>query len=165
MEYRVTVKYTPKLIKFAARQFWWRSIGIGGFITFALMVALFAYLLIIGDRSWLLGITGATVLLSFLFGVAAYRIFLARPLEKFWKLNDAAATFRFSDTGIGVESAIGTTEISWTFIEKIWMFADVWLIFYPKQGYSTLPVAGLDEELKQFILSRVRESGGKIIQY
>jgi hypothetical protein len=38
----------------------------------------------------------------------------------------------------------------------------VWLIFIAKQGYTTLPTANLDDELKQFIAEKVRENSGII---
>jgi RNase P protein component len=47
-------------------------------------------------------------------------------------------------------------------IEKIWEYPSVWLVFIVKQGYTTLPTANLDEELKQFIAEKVRKNNGGI---
>jgi len=38
------------------------------------------------------------------------------------------------------------------------------LLFYPKQGYSTLPVTEIDEELRQFIINKVTENSGKVVR-
>lgn len=164
MNREVTVRYTPEIIKFAAWQFWRRSVGTGGFVVFALMLALAVYLFVRGDRSWQLGAIGAVVLLCFLFGVASYRIYLSRSMEKFKRISDSVAKFQFTENGIWAESDIGSSEVRWSFIEKIWIFPSVWLLFYPKQGYSTLPVADIDRELQQFIIKKVRENGGEVIQ-
>ena len=165
MNREITVRYTPEIIKFAVRQFWRRSIDAGGFAAFILMTALAIYLFVIGDRSWLLGVVGTAVLFCFVIGAASYRIYLSRSMEKFKRMNDGIAKFQFSDNGIWVESDIGASEVAWAFIEKIWVFPKVWLLFYPKQGYSTLPVADIDDELRQFIIEKVRENGGEVIRH
>lgn len=165
MNREITLRYTPEIIRFSARQFWRRSIGLSGFVTFGLMLGLAVYLLIDGERSWQSGVVWTVVLLSLLVGVVSYRIYLSRSMEKFKRLKDATAKFRFTDKGIWVESEIGSSEVAWNFIEKIWAFPNVWLLFYPKQGYTTLPVTEIDEELRQFIISKVTESGGKVVLY
>ena len=164
MNREIIVRYTPEIIKFAVWQFWRRNIGAGGFVVFGFMIALALYLLVIGDRSWLLGVVVTTVLFCFFLGVASYRIYLSRSMEKFKRLDDAVARFKFTGNGIWVESDIGNAEIAWAFVEKIWVFPNVWLLFYPKQGYSTLPVADIDDELQQFIIEKVRENGGDVIR-
>ena len=55
MNREITVRYSPELIKFAVWKFWTRSIGVGGFIAFAVTCNAFVYFLLSGDRSWLLG--------------------------------------------------------------------------------------------------------------
>jgi hypothetical protein len=163
MEREVTVKYSPELIKFAVWQFWVRSIGTGGFISFAVALVAFVYFLIAGDRSWLLGFLGSVVGLCLACGVVSYNIYLSRSMEKFKRMETHEAKFRFTDERIGIESDIGRTELSWKMIEKVWKYPQVWLVFIAKQGYVTLPTADIDEELQQFITRKVQESGGTAI--
>jgi hypothetical protein len=163
MDREITVRYSPELIKFAVRKFWTRSIGAGGFITFAVVGIAFIYFLVSGDRSWWLGFLGAVVGLCLIIGVSSYFIYLNRSMEKFKRMEEPTAKFRFTDERIGIESNIGWTELSWKMIEKIWKYPSVWLVFIAKQGYVTLPTADIDEELKQFITFKVKGSGEKEI--
>jgi hypothetical protein len=73
------------------------------------------------------------------------------------------AEFRFTDDRIGIESDIGWTELSWKMIEKVWKYPTVWLVFIAKQGYVTLPAAGIDEESQQFITRKIQQNGGAAI--
>ncbi len=159
MDREITVRYSPELIKFAVWQFWVRSVGLGGFVSFAVALLAFVYFLIAGDRSWLLGFLGALVGLCLILGVLSYNIYLSRSMEKFKRMDTPKAKFRFTDDRIGIESDIGWTELSWKMIEKVWKYPEVWLVFIARQGYITLPTAELDEELQQFITRKVQESG------
>jgi len=163
MEREITVRYSPELIKFAVRQFWVRSVGLGGFIAFAIASLAFVYFLITGDRSWILGLLGSIVGLCLVFGVLSYKIYLRRSMEKFKRMETPQAKFRFTDDRIGIESDIGWAELSWKMIEKVWKYPKVWLVFIVKQGYVTLPTAEIDEELRQFITRKIQESGGAAI--
>ncbi|HEV2882335.1 MAG TPA: YcxB family protein [Pyrinomonadaceae bacterium] len=163
MDRKITVRYSPDLIKFAVWQFWIRSIGRGGFISFALVSLAFIYFLLSGDRSWLLGFLGSVAGLCLVFGVLSYTIYLNRSMEKFKRMETPEAKFRFTDDRIGIESDIGWAELSWKMIEKVWKFPKVWLVFIAKQGYITLPTADIDEELQQFITRKIQESGGTAI--
>lgn len=83
-------------------------------------------------------------------------------MEKFKRMDEPTAKFRFTDDLIGIESNIGWTELSRKMIEKIWKYPSLWLVFIAKQGYITLPTANLDEELKQFITAKVTEQNKEL---
>jgi hypothetical protein len=155
MNREIEVKYSKQIIKFAVWKYWIRSIGIGGFISFAFLVVGFLYVLISGDRSWFLGVLGAVVGLSVLFAIVLYFVTLKRSMEKFLQMDKPTAIFHFTDERIRIVSDIGSSELSWKMIEKIWTYPSVWLIFISQQGYFTLPTASLDEDLKSFILDKV----------
>ncbi|MGH9947719.1 MAG: YcxB family protein [Pyrinomonadaceae bacterium] len=157
MNREIEVRYTRELIKFAVRKFWTRSIGVGGFVSFGIVFAAFIYFLLTSDRSWTLGFLGSVVGLGLVIGIVSYLTYLNRSLEKFKRMDEPTATFRFTDERIAMESNIGWTELSWTMIDKIWKYPSVWLVFIARQGYLTLPTADLDDELKQFITSKVED--------
>lgn len=158
MNREITVKYSRELIKLAVWKFWTRTIGVTGFVGFAIVCVAFLYFLFVGDRSWFLGFLGAVVAIGLLVGIVSYRIYLNRSMEKFRRMDEPTAKLRFTDERIGIESSIGWTELSWKMIEAIWKYPSVWLIFIAKQGYITLPTADLDEEIKQFIALKLREN-------
>ena len=153
MDREVIVSYSPELIKLAVWKFWTRSIGLRGFMAFAVTCLAFLYFLATGDRSWLLGFFGACAGVAFGLGIVSYFIYLNRSMEKFKRMEAPTAKFRFTDERMGIESSIGWTELSWKMIEGIWKYPSVWLVFIARQGYVTLPTADLDEELKAFITS------------
>lgn len=43
-------------------------------------------------------------------------------------------------------------------IDKIWKYPSFWLIFIAKQGYITLPLVEVDQELEEFISQKVKEN-------
>src|SRR2546422_356710 len=156
MNREIIVEYDPELIKFAVWKFWTRSIGLSGFVAFGFVLLFFLYLLIIRDRSWLLGVLGATVGFALGIGIFSYRIYLNRSLAKFDAMQSPTAKCHLTDDLFCMESDIGRSELSWKMIEKVWMYPSVWLVFIKKQGYVTLlPTSNIDEEVKQFILNKV----------
>ena len=163
MDREIIVSYSRDLINFAVWKFWTRNIGLSNFIIFALVCVAFIGVFLSGDRSWFLGFLGAAIAFCLGIGCVSYFIYLSRSTEKFNRMETPTAKFRFTDERIGIESDIGWTELSWKMIEKIWKYPSVWLVFIAKQGYITLPTVNLDDELKQFIILKVRENGGKDI--
>ena len=160
MNREITVSYSRELIRFAVWKFWTRNIGLGSFLIFAAVCVAFILVFLSGDRSWFLGFLGAAIVFSLGIACASYFIYLRRSMEKFDRMETPTAKFRFTDERVGIESNIGSTELSWKMIEKIWQYPSVWLVFIAKQGYITLPTANLDDELRQFITERVRENNG-----
>ncbi len=77
-------------------------------------------------------------------------------------MESPQAIWRFTDDAFSVGSDIGQAEFSWRIVKKLWRFDDVWLLFYTNQTYSTLPVGEIPDEVKQFIVDRIRSHGGKV---
>jgi hypothetical protein len=69
----------------------------------------------------------------------------------------STAIFRFTDDELFSETALGSSTIKWEAIKEIWQFPEVWLLFWTKWQYITLPTASLDEETRHFVLSKVEE--------
>lgn len=61
MDKEVTVKYTSEMFKSVVWKYWIGAIGVKIFIVFSALVAAFIIDLLIGDRSWFIGISGAAV--------------------------------------------------------------------------------------------------------
>ncbi len=61
------------------------------------------------------------------------------------------------------ETSEHTSTMKWSLVKKLWSFPDVLLLFtYGRWNYLAVPVAPLGEELRRFILDKVKESGGKV---
>jgi hypothetical protein len=159
----VVVEYNPELIRFAVWKFWTRSIGLSGFIAFGSVPGFFSYLLAIGDRSWLLGFVGAVACVALGIGILSYRIYLNRSMSKFDNMQSPTAKLQFTDDLFCIESDIGRSELSWRMIERVWSYPSVWLVFIKKQGYVTLPVRDIDEEIRQFIIDKIEANADAAI--
>ena len=70
MEYRAHVVYDRDVVAEAARRYVIRSIRWDGFAAFFLLLGVLAYLVAAGDRSWVVGLVAAVVLLMVVVGVA-----------------------------------------------------------------------------------------------
>jgi hypothetical protein len=70
-------------------------------------------------------------------------------------MSDPCVEWSFTDTTLGAKSVLGTVELPWSGVKKIWRFPEVWLVFFEGGGYSTLPTASLAPELQRFILNRI----------
>lgn len=160
MQREVTVTYSPEIIRFAVWKFWTRSIGLGTFIAFIILCIAFLVVLMSGDRSWLLGFMGAAVLVCAFVLILTYFLCLNRSMDKFKQMEKPTAKFSFTDEYIGIESDMGKSELSWKLIQKVWQYPSVWLVFLEKQSYITLPTESIDEELKQFIILKLKQIDG-----
>ena len=164
MNCEVSVRYTPEIIRRAAREYWTRQFKLRDLIVLGSLIVASIYLWARGDRSWLLGFLVACAFLFSGVAIASYFIYLRRSMEKFKRMAEPVGKFRFTEERIGIESDIGFTELSWKMIDQLWTSPEVWLILIAKQGYVTLPIEDLDEDLKRFMVRKVAENGGIVSQ-
>jgi hypothetical protein len=173
MDREISVRYTPQLVKTAVRCFWFRQVGWSTFISVCLVFAAFVYLLIARDRSWVYSHWGPNwflvVMIVFglllLFCVVFIKICLRslkEALEELAKRKSAVVVWRFTEGHISTRSDLATVEISWELIKKVWRFPEVWLLFFSKDNYMTLPLQYVDNELRQFIAAKVTANGGAV---
>jgi hypothetical protein len=77
-------------------------------------------------------------------------------------MSKPTAVFEFTDEEISSETDLGSSRMKWKAIKKIWRFPEAWLLFITEWQYITLPIADLTDEIRQFILVKVQEQGGKV---
>ena len=169
----ISIRYTPQLVKTAVRCFWFRYVGWPTFISCCLVFAAFIYFLISRERSWpyshwgptwylaVMILLGLVLFLCVVFITACFRS-LKEALDELKKRKSAVVVWRFDEDHIRTRSDLAEAEISWKLIEKVWLFPEVWLLFFSKDNYMTLPVQDIDDELRQFITARVIANGGKV---
>src|SRR5258708_12614016 len=83
MEYQAHVLYDRDLIAEAARRYVARSIRWDGFAAFFVLVGVLAYLVVTGDRSWIVGFVAAVLLLMPIVGAALFIFPYPRALARF----------------------------------------------------------------------------------
>ncbi len=162
MEYRIIVTYGDRTINSAAKHFWIKSQRLNLVIGPVVLLLAWGLWFVSGGKSWLTATLIVLCLVLIIISIAVYFVYRHRSLRIFREMESPQATWKFTDDSLSVESDIGRSEFKWQIIKKLWRFDDVWLLFYANQTYSTLPVADVPEEVKQFIVERVRSQGGKV---
>jgi hypothetical protein len=162
MQHRVTLRYTERLVAQAVRAFWRKTIGSGLLVGIALMIAFLVWLLIDGDRSWVVGLTGAVVLLGIVMPVAVYLVHYRNSMGKFREMSEPVAEFVADEETFTLSSDRGTTSLKWNAVTEVWRFESLWLLLFSKAQFVTLPLEDVPGPMQAFILDRVKASGGKI---
>lgn len=162
MAHQATLLYTEPLLRQAVLGFWRRSVGAGFVVAFA-VVALGLGMAVAQDAApWLIGAAAAGLALGVAFAATLYIVHHRSSLRKFREMASPKATFLAEDSSFTMSSDLGTTTLQWSAIKELWQFPDVWLLLYSKAQFSTLPLACLPQDMRAFVLQRVRASGGKI---
>jgi len=107
--------------------------------------------------------TFAALALSVLI-LAVWLSYVKRSARVCEAMPDKAVTVTFTDDSIQFRTSQHNSEYKWTLISAVWRSKSAWLLFtYSPQTYTLLPTASLDSELKQLIVSKVKEHNGKVI--
>ena len=93
---------------------------------------------------------------------ASYFVHLRRSLSRLRRMKTPEATLMLGDDRFKITSDVGSSEIKWNLITKIWRFEYVWLIFFSGNEFMTLPIEGISEQSKAFIMQKAKENGAKI---
>jgi len=162
MQHRATLRYTERLVAQAVRAFWRKTIGSGLLVAIALMIVFLVWLLVDGDRSWVVGLTAAVVLLGVVLPVAVYLVHYRNSMRKFREMSPPVAEFVADDDTFTLSSDRGTTSLKWNAVTEVWRFESLWLLLFSKAQFVTLPLEDVPGPMQAFILDRVTSSGGKI---
>ncbi len=162
MSHEATTTYNREMIGQAAWLYWRRKL-LGGFLIVLACFSMGLALVVAGgSRTWLDGTLLALSSLAIVIFVSAYFVYRHRSLRLFEQLRTPEAKWRFTDTRITVESAIGKSEHDWRVLAGIIKSPRLWLLVYRHGSYSIFPVAGVPGEVLDFLSNRVIEHGGKV---
>lgn len=78
----IRLEYSKPLIKKAMLLYWWRYIGPVFIVAAIVMTSFFIYLILNGERTWLVGLVGAVVFMAVSVMMASYLVHLNRSLTK-----------------------------------------------------------------------------------
>lgn len=158
MQPEITYEWTLDFMKKVTRKFVIRYAGaslFGLFIIFLIGAAALIY----GQAESIVWM--AVIVPLILFGMWSRYYFQA--VNSCLQLTDRKVTLRIEPETLSFFMADRSSTIKWSVIKKIWVFPDAILLFiHGEQTFSAIPTAPLDEETKQFILTKVKEHGGKV---
>ena len=153
---------SKQIIRKATGCFWLRFIAWHGLMTIGLFLAAATAMVITRPRNWLTGATVAIAILLTTLAAALYFVRLNRALWKLDRMPSKSVRFTFTDDALGMESDTARSEVAWQMVERIWRFRDVWLLFVAKSVYVALPIVDLDQNVRDFIVDRVIQHGGRV---
>jgi len=155
--------YNVPLLRRAAFAFWKRSIGMYLPLAVIVMLAAITSQIANGDRSWIVGVEGAVLLMTLAFMVALYFVHYRNALAKLRAMGGRAeARFVADDETFTLESAIGRSTFAWSSIKEVWCFPAFWLLLFSKAQFATIPLECVPLEMQAHVLDRIRSAGGKI---
>jgi hypothetical protein len=158
----IRLHYTEALVHSAVRRFWWRTTGWRFFAAIFLVLASFVGLLCKGDRSWMVGLLGAVLVLCIAFSVAVYVVHYRSSLGRLRRMRVPEATLELGEDSFRVSSDVGTSEMAWSVVTEIWSFPEFLLVFFSRAEFMTIPRADVDVEISDFIVRKARAHHAKV---
>ena len=162
MKSPIKLEYSESLIKESVRSYWWNQTGPTLFAVLTGLTIYCFYLLGVGNRSWYLGVIGATVLIGILIITSSYFVQLNRFLAKLRKMKHPEATLEVAESHFKVSSDLGSSEVKWSMVSKLVQLKKAWIIYFSPHDIMTLPIGNIPDETKDYMLSRMKENNTKL---
>ena len=162
MEHQAKLQYDTSLLREALFGFWWRTVTSRLLIALVICVAGFVYFWVNGDRSWLIGAFGAVLVFCVGMIAAVYFVHSGNMKRKFRDMGQPEATFTASESSFSVASGAGSSTMPWSSVTDVWKLKRCWLLLFSKAQFITVPLAGVPDEMRAYILQRVAAAGGKV---
>ena len=162
MRHDAQLTYSSGLLREAAALHWRQYFGAGFFVTVVALAVSLAFLLSRGDRSWLTGLLGAGVFAGLVFCALAFWVPYRAAAAKLKAMNEPRATLTAEESSVTLASSLGSSTLPWSAIVAILPGRSFWLIYFSKEQFVTVPLAGLSAEMQAFVVARVEAAGGKM---
>jgi YcxB-like protein len=160
--HQVEVRYTKALVHAAVRAFYWRTLrrrfGWPGLSAFAVSSGALGFLILAGDRSWVVGFTGACLLICALILAAGYLAHVRATTARFDRMAEPRARFAFRDGDFSVVSDAGSATLQWSAVREVWAFPQFWLFLLSRSQFLTLPTEGIAQDVLAFVRSKAKVS-------
>ena len=158
--HQVDVHYTEALARAAVRAFYWRTLrqGIGwlGLAAFLVGASALGFLVLAGDRSWVVGFAGACLLIFVLIIGWGYVAHFRNTTARFKRMAEPRARFVFRDDDISITSDAASATLSWSSVREVWAFPGFWLFLLSKSQFFTFPTEGVGDDVLAFVRSKAR---------
>jgi hypothetical protein len=152
---KVTLHYSPALIRRAAFAYLRRGIGMGGFVALAGLIVAALLFVVFEPGSWLAGAVSGAVAVLILLLIGLYLVHYRQGMAKLARMGEPHAVLELTDTQLRASSQGGSFAAPWTTFSGLWRFTDFWLLIIGNGQFMTLPLADLSEEVQAFIASRI----------
>jgi hypothetical protein len=167
--YEASITYTEDLVRLAARRFLRVYVRRDSLLALAFILWAACLWLFFESLGWQLPVILTCVAAIGLLAVygTGFR-YTRQSLANFKMMKTPVIVWRFCEGTIAAKSDLATIEGRWNMFSGIWCFPEVWLFTFGKNarnGYSMLPVAKLTQDVRDFIIGRVKATGGTVSVY
>ncbi len=160
--HQVDVRYTQALARAAVRAFYWRTLrqrfGWSGFAAFIVSASALGFLVLAGDRSWVVGFTAACLLICALILAWGYVAHLRNTTARFERMAEPSARFVLRELDFTVSSDAGSATLPWSSVREVWAFPRFWLFLLSRSQFLTLPTEGVGDGVLAFVRSKTKVS-------
>jgi hypothetical protein len=157
-----TLKYDEHLVNRAVRSYWRRSLGLSVLVGVPLICIFLAIQVASGDRSWYVGLLAGAAILGVGMPILVYWVHYRNSMAKFRDMKQPVATFVADEESFTLASDHGSSTLKWEAIKEIWAFQGFWLLLFSKAHFATIPLEGLSEEMRAYIVEKVKRGGGRV---
>lgn len=160
--HQVDVRYSEALAREAVRAFYLRTLrerfGWSGAFAFVVSLGALVFLVLGGDRSWIVGAVGACLLFVVLVLLAGYIAHHRNTVGRVGRMTNPQAQFVFEERDLSIASELGSATLSWDSVREVWAFPRFWLFLLSRSSFFTLPVEGVGNDVLAFVRSKARVS-------
>jgi hypothetical protein len=157
-----TLKYDESLVNRAVRSYWRRSLGISVIVGVPLLCLFLALRIADGDRSWYVGLLAGAALLGIGMPILVYWVHYRNSMAKFRDMKEPVATFVADEASFTLTSDHGSSTLRWEAIKEVWGFDGFWLLLFSKAHFATIPLDGVSDEMRLYVIERVKQCGGRV---
>lgn len=163
MEHTFDVRVSQRDADAALRRFILRGAGWGTAVAVVLCLAYVVHDISDGAISHL-GVAILTLILILGIGCIAACIVRKRQMADLLdRLGESPVSYRLSESQISTQSSLGSSALKWEMIRKLWIDPDLTLVFYARNGYTTIPTDQIPPAALDFLASQVRQFNGTIL--
>ncbi|MDJ0721677.1 MAG: YcxB family protein [Desulfobacterales bacterium] len=153
----ITLTYSEDLIKETVRAYWWKKIGFLFIFALLVLTAFLTYLLLRGDRSWLVGAIGCIVVLGVAVIVGSYLVYLRHAKLRFERMEKPEATLEIENDSFTISSDFGASTIKWSTIAEVQQTSNAWLVYFSETETMTLPLKTIPPDAKRFLRTQFKK--------
>ena len=143
--------------RFILHHFGWR-------VPLATLVLLLLLIPVCGSSDdFVCGLFVGAIMLLYLLVAMSWVVGRLRGVQMARKLSTRTATCAITDEALELENALARAAIKWPLVQKVVRTREVWLFFLARHQYFSLPADKLAGAPGEFLASRVKAAGGKVI--
>ena len=83
-------------------------------------------------------------------------------VELLKRLGDSPISYTLDESEFASKSALGSSSLKWEMIKKLWIDPDLIMVFYARNGYTTIPANQIPDSALEFLAEQVKRVGGSI---